>query len=66
VQVALCQSRGVARGKFSTPLFTSGLFFGETKYSCNFYKNVNYNISNFMHPYVMDIPSPVTNLEVPT
>jgi hypothetical protein len=28
VQVPLYQSRGVVRGEFSTPLFTSGSFFG--------------------------------------
>jgi hypothetical protein len=33
VQVPLYQSRGVARGEFSIPLFTSGTFFGETEYS---------------------------------
>jgi hypothetical protein len=33
VQVNLYQSRGVAGGEFSTPLFTSASFFGETKYN---------------------------------
>jgi hypothetical protein len=33
VQVPLYQSRGLARGEFSTPLFTSGSFLGETRYT---------------------------------
>jgi hypothetical protein len=32
MQIPLYQSCGVARGEFSTPLFTSGLFYGETRY----------------------------------
>jgi hypothetical protein len=33
MQVPLYQSRGVARGEFSNPLFTSGSFFNETRYT---------------------------------
>jgi hypothetical protein len=33
MQVPLYQSRGMARGKFSNPLFTSGLFLGEAGYA---------------------------------
>jgi hypothetical protein len=33
VQVPLYQSRGLAAGEFSIPLFTSRSFFGERKYA---------------------------------